>query len=81
MHLTWMREEEAKAEARVETREQNILERVRAFGKWPLEHDYSQANSQEILTVHIKSELFGFHLLAATRCMLVHFILECTSMP
>ena len=38
------------AEARAETRAQDILERLRAFGKWPQEHDYSPASSQEILT-------------------------------
>ena len=38
------------AEAEAERRAQDILERLRAFGKWPQEHEYSHANNTDIIT-------------------------------
>ena len=34
---------------RTETRVANMLERLRAFGKWPPEHDYPQASNPDTI--------------------------------
>ncbi len=35
---------------RTETHVADILDRLRAFGKWPQEHDYAQASNPEIIS-------------------------------
>ena len=50
--LTRLREETQSkhAEKQAERRAEDVLERLRAFGKWPQEHEYSHASNTDIIT-------------------------------